>query len=242
MSKFFINRPIVAMVISIVLVIVGAITILSLPVAQFPNIAPPEIQDHCHLHRGGRANPRAIGRHSHRAADERRGQHELHVFAERHRQLDHQLDRGLRPKNRSEHGLHPGAKPGDARCFPTSRGRHELRSHRSKVSDCPAHVNRGVLAAWNLRRQVFGQLCVHQSCGSHPAFAGNRQRSGIRLRPIRDAIVGKARPAGKAGHHRSGNRQRHSSAEHRQPSREGGRRTGTQGHRNLPIRFSRKAA
>jgi HAE1 family hydrophobic/amphiphilic exporter-1 len=44
MSKFFINRPIVAMVVSIVMVIVGTITILSLPVAQFPNIVPPEIQ------------------------------------------------------------------------------------------------------------------------------------------------------------------------------------------------------
>ena len=44
MSKFFINRPIVAMVISIVLVIVGAVTILGLPVAQFPQIAPPEVQ------------------------------------------------------------------------------------------------------------------------------------------------------------------------------------------------------
>ena len=44
MSKFFINRPIVAMVISIVMVLVGALTILSLPVSQFPNIAPPEIQ------------------------------------------------------------------------------------------------------------------------------------------------------------------------------------------------------
>src|ERR1700757_3853475 len=44
MSKFFINRPIVAMVISIVLVLVGALTILTLPVAQFPNIAPPEVQ------------------------------------------------------------------------------------------------------------------------------------------------------------------------------------------------------
>jgi HAE1 family hydrophobic/amphiphilic exporter-1 len=44
MSKFFINRPIVAIVISILLVIVGAITILTLPVAQFPNIVPPEIQ------------------------------------------------------------------------------------------------------------------------------------------------------------------------------------------------------
>jgi HAE1 family hydrophobic/amphiphilic exporter-1 len=44
MSKFFINRPIVAMVISIVMVLVGSLTILGLPIAQFPNIAPPEIQ------------------------------------------------------------------------------------------------------------------------------------------------------------------------------------------------------
>src|ERR1700675_3072443 len=44
MSKFFINRPIVAMVISIVMVIIGAVTITSLPVALFPNIVPPEVQ------------------------------------------------------------------------------------------------------------------------------------------------------------------------------------------------------
>src|SRR6201981_3281161 len=44
MSKFFINRPIVAIVIAILTVIVGAVTIATLPIAQFPNIAPPEIQ------------------------------------------------------------------------------------------------------------------------------------------------------------------------------------------------------
>ena len=43
MSKFFINRPIVAMVISILMVIVGSITIANLPVSQFPSIAPPEV-------------------------------------------------------------------------------------------------------------------------------------------------------------------------------------------------------
>src|ERR1700680_3079786 len=43
MSRFFINRPIVAMVISILTVIVGAVTIAALPVAQFPNIVPPEV-------------------------------------------------------------------------------------------------------------------------------------------------------------------------------------------------------
>jgi HAE1 family hydrophobic/amphiphilic exporter-1 len=43
MSKFFINRPIVAVVISILTVIVGAVAIAALPVAQFPNIVPPEV-------------------------------------------------------------------------------------------------------------------------------------------------------------------------------------------------------
>ena len=44
MSKFFINRPIVAIVIAILTVIVGAVVIVSLPIAQFPQIAPPEVQ------------------------------------------------------------------------------------------------------------------------------------------------------------------------------------------------------
>ena len=42
MARFFINRPIVAMVIAILTVIIGAISFLRLPVSQFPNIVPPE--------------------------------------------------------------------------------------------------------------------------------------------------------------------------------------------------------
>ncbi len=44
MSRFFINRPIVAMVIAIFFVIAGAVMVLRLPVAQFPEIVPPQIQ------------------------------------------------------------------------------------------------------------------------------------------------------------------------------------------------------
>ena len=44
MSKFFINRPIVAIVISILMVIGGIVSMLSLPTSQFPNIADPQIQ------------------------------------------------------------------------------------------------------------------------------------------------------------------------------------------------------
>jgi multidrug efflux pump subunit AcrB len=42
--RFFINRPIVAMVIAIVMVLVGVVSMLTLPIAQFPNIVPPEIR------------------------------------------------------------------------------------------------------------------------------------------------------------------------------------------------------
>jgi HAE1 family hydrophobic/amphiphilic exporter-1 len=43
MAKFFINRPIVAIVIAIITVIVGVVSILGLPIAQYPDIVPPEI-------------------------------------------------------------------------------------------------------------------------------------------------------------------------------------------------------
>ena len=44
MSKFFIRRPIVAIVIAIITVIVGVVSMLTLPTSQYPDIVPPEIQ------------------------------------------------------------------------------------------------------------------------------------------------------------------------------------------------------
>ncbi len=44
MSRFFINRPIVAIVISVLMTIVGVVTLVQLPISQYPNIVPPEIQ------------------------------------------------------------------------------------------------------------------------------------------------------------------------------------------------------
>ncbi|MCF5647025.1 efflux RND transporter permease subunit, partial [Pseudomonas syringae] len=43
MSKFFIDRPIFAWVIALVIMLVGALSISSLPINQYPSIAPPAI-------------------------------------------------------------------------------------------------------------------------------------------------------------------------------------------------------
>jgi len=47
-SEFFVRRPIVAIVIAILMTLIGGVCILALPIAQYPQIAPPEIQVQTH--------------------------------------------------------------------------------------------------------------------------------------------------------------------------------------------------
>jgi len=44
MSKFFIERPVLANVLAIVLVLIGAVSLLRLPVSEYPNVVPPTVQ------------------------------------------------------------------------------------------------------------------------------------------------------------------------------------------------------
>ncbi len=43
MAEFFVRRPIVAMVIAIIIVIVGFVALGRLPIAQYPEITPPMV-------------------------------------------------------------------------------------------------------------------------------------------------------------------------------------------------------
>ena len=43
MSRYFVNHPVVAIVIALLTVIVGIVSIVRLPIAQYPDLAPPEI-------------------------------------------------------------------------------------------------------------------------------------------------------------------------------------------------------
>ena len=44
MVKFFINRPIFATVLALILVVAGLVTLHILPIAQYPEITPPTVQ------------------------------------------------------------------------------------------------------------------------------------------------------------------------------------------------------
>src|SRR5271154_480431 len=43
-SRFFIERPVLANVLALVMVLIGAVALLRLPVAQYPNVVPPTVQ------------------------------------------------------------------------------------------------------------------------------------------------------------------------------------------------------
>ena len=43
MAKYFIDRPVFAWVVAIVIMLAGVMAVLTLPVAQYPEIAPPSV-------------------------------------------------------------------------------------------------------------------------------------------------------------------------------------------------------
>jgi HAE1 family hydrophobic/amphiphilic exporter-1 len=43
-SRFFINRPVLANVLAVLMIVIGAVALWSLPVAQYPNVTPPTVQ------------------------------------------------------------------------------------------------------------------------------------------------------------------------------------------------------
>ena len=43
-SKFFIERPVLANVLAILMVLIGAVALYGLPVSQYPNVVPPTVQ------------------------------------------------------------------------------------------------------------------------------------------------------------------------------------------------------
>ena len=82
-SKFFIDRPVLANVLAIVIVLIGAVALFALPVAQYPNVVPPTVSGHHPLSRRQRADRDEHGGPADRAAGQRRAGHALHAVDQR---------------------------------------------------------------------------------------------------------------------------------------------------------------
>ena len=187
---------------------------------------PPEIQVQATYHRRRRADHRAIRRHADRAADERRRQHELHALRQRQQRHDAadastSTSRPTRTPTRSSRRC---ARPRRSRSCPQDVNNFGVTVQKSTSS--PLMLFALYSPERHLRQHLSGQLRVHQPERPVHARARHRQRAGLRRGPVRDALLGEARPARQARPHRSGDHQRDPGAEHREPRRPDRRRAG----------------
>ena len=80
-THFFIDRPIFASVLSIVIVIVGGLALIGLPIAQYPEIAPPTVLVSAVLSRRQRPSGGRNRGDAYRAGSERRRGYAVHVLS-----------------------------------------------------------------------------------------------------------------------------------------------------------------
>ena len=110
MSEFFVRRPIVAIVIAILMVLIGGVCILGLPIAQYPQIAPPEIQVQTHY-----TGADALTIEQSVAApieQQMSGVDNMnYMYSINANNGDMRIDREFRRRDRSEHRSDPDAAP-----------------------------------------------------------------------------------------------------------------------------------
>ena len=133
-SRFFIDRPIFAAVLSFLIVVAGALALFRLPISEYPSVVPPTVVVRA-AYPG--ANPkvhRRDRRGAARAADQRRRGHALHVLAVDRRRPD-DADHHLRARHRSRQRAGAGAEPRRAGAAAAAdRSAAHRRHHREGVA------------------------------------------------------------------------------------------------------------
>ena len=114
LSKFFLDRPVFAWVIAIIIMLAGGLAIYNLPISQYPPIAPPSIYISTFYPGGLRGDGGKQRDPDHRAEDDRSRQDDLSLRHERFgRLLPHRSD--LRPGHRPGPRLGQGPEQAPAR-------------------------------------------------------------------------------------------------------------------------------
>ena len=182
-SAIFIARPRLAVVISVIITLAGAIAMTQIPIAQFPDIVPPQIAVTANYAGAELGSRRGDGRAADRIARHRRRQHALHEVDQRQRRqlLAHRHLRG-RHRSRSQH--RQGAEPRRAGGTATA-GRGAQPGHQRHQKVVGAVAGRGDdVARRSVRPAVPGQLRHHQRHRQPQAHSAASATSSCSRRPI----------------------------------------------------------
>ena len=133
LSKFFIDRPIFAGVISIVIFLAGLISMFQLPISEYPEVVPPSVVVKAPVSRRQPQDHRRNRGHAAGRADQRRREHALHVLAGRQRRHA-DPHRHLQARHRPRHGAGSWCRTASTRrCRACRRSRAIWASPRSKA-------------------------------------------------------------------------------------------------------------
>ena len=195
-SHFFVDRPIFAGVISIILTLVGAISFRALPITEYPEIAPPTVVVNAtyagRFRRGDRRNRGGADR----AGDQRRRQHALRgVAIDRQRRGRDQ--RRVQAGNQHRPGAGAGAEPRLDRLAAVAGRGAALRRDGEEELARPDAGHPSDLARRDAGSAIHLQLRHHQHQGRHHPH--RRRRRYDRVRRARLFHAGLARPRQGAG-------------------------------------------
>ena len=225
MSRFFVDRPIVAIVISILTVVLGLVAVTGLPIAQFPSIIPPQIQIQA-TYTG--ADAVTIEQSVATPIEQQMNGVDKMLYMQSTNANDGTMTLVVTFDVESDVNIdqvNAQNRVAQAAAQPAHRGqpvRHHLPLDRRPA----ARGDLALLAERHLRLALPRQLRAHQR--QRRALPRARRRPGGELRAlrVRDAHLGEARPAGEARPDRAGPGARRAAAEHGQPGRTRGRRAG----------------
>ena len=228
MAKFFINRPIVAMVISILMVLMGLVAMSRLPIAQFPNIADPQIQVNA-TYPGADALTveQSVATPIEQQMSGVDNMEYMYSLNANNGSMKLTVDFNVKTDPNTDQIL-AQMRQGQANSqLPTAVINQGVTVQKSTAAPL---IMFALYSPNNTYDSIFlANYCLHQHQRPDDAGAGHRQRLGLRRGPICPAHLGAARPAGADGHHGARNHQRHPGAEHRESRRQDRRRARAQG-------------
>ena len=175
LSSIFIDRPRLAVVISIVITIAGLVALTQIPIAQFPDIVPPQIAVTASYAGAGAEVVEATVGAADRVARHRRRQHDLHEVDQRQRRQLH-AHRHVRGRHRSRSQHRQGAEPCQPRRGAAAAGGAQPGRQRHQEVVGAAADRHDDVAGRPLRPAVPEQLRDHQHHRQPQARARHRRR------------------------------------------------------------------
>ena len=241
MARFFINRPIVAMVLSIVMVLLGVVAMGRLPIAQYPEIVPPMVQVSTTFVGAGSTDVEtAVAT----PLEQKINGVENMIYMKSTNANDGTLtlkvsfDVGTQPR----HGERADAESRVGSDAAAAAVGQELRRLGEEGAGVPAARHLGQVAERHVRQQLPLELRDDQHQRQHRAHQGRRPDQPVRRQRLRDARVASPGPDREARDHGARHRQRDQPAEPAEPRRADRRPAGRGRARSSPTRCARRGA